>query len=144
LLGLSLVANGQTVHVGKSGWVNDYNLAQEIAERENKRMLIYFTGSDWCHPCKLLSTDLFETERFNTLASKSFVLYEADFPRHQNTISKSRSKMNRRLLNRYDVNTFPTLVIVSARGKKLGHISGYSSTRDTQYHYNLFDRVINE
>ena len=46
-------------------------------------MLIFFTGSDWCGPCKMLVEDFFESDKFKEIAEKEFVLYEADFPRNK-------------------------------------------------------------
>jgi thioredoxin-related protein len=126
-----------------SRWEKSFDEAKIIAEQQDKPILIYFTGSDWCNPCKLLVIDFFDTEQFQALADDSLVLYEADFPRHENGLSKSQRKINNRLLNRYNVTTFPTLVIINERGKRLGHIAGYSRARGTQYHYNLLKRVIN-
>ncbi|WP_335967287.1 thioredoxin family protein [Galbibacter sp. PAP.153] len=35
-------------------WLTDYPEAKAIAKQEKKNILMYFTGSDWCGPCKML------------------------------------------------------------------------------------------
>ncbi len=32
--------------------ITDWNEAKELAGKENKRILIILTGSEWCAPCK--------------------------------------------------------------------------------------------
>ena len=49
------------------GWVVDFEKAQAQAAKEGKSILMEFTGSDWCPPCKalqknVLSKDVFKTE----------------------------------------------------------------------------------
>ena len=55
-------------------WEKDYEKAVKIAKKQDKPILIFFTGSDWCGPCKMLVEDLFETNRFGKLAKDSFVI----------------------------------------------------------------------
>ena len=39
-------------------WVENYKVAIKTAEIKNKPLLIFFTGSDWCMPCKKLTPRL--------------------------------------------------------------------------------------
>ncbi|MBT8187760.1 MAG: thioredoxin family protein, partial [Croceitalea sp.] len=45
-------------------WLTDYDLAMGEALLKKKNVLVYFTGSDWCGPCKMLKKDLFATKEF--------------------------------------------------------------------------------
>ena len=38
-------------------WKTDYEEAKSVAQKENKLVLIYFTGSDWSAACKKLNKD---------------------------------------------------------------------------------------
>jgi thiol-disulfide isomerase/thioredoxin len=40
-------------------WLTDFKKAKKISQKEKKPILIYFTGSDWCPPCKMLKEDFF-------------------------------------------------------------------------------------
>ena len=44
-------------------WYQNYNQAKELAKKENKYMLMDFTGSDWCPWCKKLSKEVFKTKK---------------------------------------------------------------------------------
>jgi thioredoxin-related protein len=35
-------------------WLTDYDAALTQAEKQDKNVLLYFTGSDWCAQCKML------------------------------------------------------------------------------------------
>ena len=40
-----------------SKWLTNYDTAISKAKKQKKNVLVYFTGSDWCPPCKMLKTD---------------------------------------------------------------------------------------
>lgn len=123
-------------------WQLDYSNAQSIAAANEKPILIFFTGSDWCGPCKMLVADFFESPEFLDNVAVSFVLYEADFPRNRSLISKQQSKSNFKLQRRYGISSYPTIVVVNARGKKLGMMKGYNLLRDTKNHYSFLDAML--
>ena len=121
-------------------WLLDLDEAQAIAKKEKKPILMYFTGSDWCAPCKQLKEDFFDTEKFAEMA-ENFVLMYVDYPRRQDIITEDQRSYNKLLILKYNKEgSFPTLVMLSAKGKVKDEISGYSSIRDTQYHYAFLER----
>src|SRR5438094_121748 len=62
-------------------WLGDLESAKERAKQENKFILVYFTGSDWCPWCKKLQSEVFAQPEFVDFARAKFVMVEADFPR---------------------------------------------------------------
>ena len=48
-----------TIFASDVKWAKDYNDGISIAKKQNKPMLVYFTGSDWCKPCVKLKKDFF-------------------------------------------------------------------------------------
>ena len=62
-------------------WNENYSDALSQAKAENKPLILVFSGSDWCPPCKRLNKKIFTSEEFKSYASKNYVLYRADFPR---------------------------------------------------------------
>ena len=88
-------------------------------------MLIYFTGSDWCGPCILLDKELFHTEKFKELSDEALLLLEVDSPRNQTLLSQDKISENLYLKNKYKVRSFPTLVFVNHKGKKIAEKKGY-------------------
>src|SRR5262245_9374441 len=67
--------------LGEKLWMVDLEAAKMVAAKEGKDILMEFTGSDWCPPCKALKRKVFDTEAFQTEAPKHFVLVKLDNPR---------------------------------------------------------------
>ncbi len=74
-LTLALVFSGTTILNARSGleWYTNMEEAQQKTSEANKVVLLYFTGSDWCAPCKMLKEDFWRSDRFANMASH-FVL----------------------------------------------------------------------
>ena len=63
-------------------WKTDLNEALAAAKKENKTILVNFTGSDWCVWCKRLSDEVFSKSEFEDFAEKNLVLVKIDFPKN--------------------------------------------------------------
>ena len=133
------VAEIEVVNKIELDWVATYKEALKKSKKENKPVLMYFTGSDWCGPCKILDKDLFHTEKFKALADKDLVLLEVDIPRRTDIISADKMNENLYLQRKYKVRAFPTLMMVNHRGKKIAEKKGYVMT---EYYYPFFQSVI--
>jgi thiol:disulfide interchange protein len=48
-------------------WESNFKVALKKSKKEKKPILIYFTGSDWCGPCKVLDKKLFHSEKFKKI-----------------------------------------------------------------------------
>lgn len=105
-------------------WHTDLAKAQAKAKAENKRVLIDFTGSDWCGFCIKLHKEVFSTSEFAEYAKKNLVLVEIDFPRSKPQSAELKAA-NEKLQKEYKVRGFPTLVVLDGNGKKLGEMVGY-------------------
>ena len=110
----ALMLFGLCCLLGGSEWVGSYREAQQRALRENKKILIFFSGSDWCEPGRVLERDLFRTEAFQRLASEKYVLYNADFPKYTK-LGYGLEERNRRLASRYGISRFPAVVVVEPK-----------------------------
>lgn len=107
-------------------WPTDYAKALETAKRENKRVLLDFTGSDWCGPCIQLNKRAFSRPEFIDYAEKNLVLVEIDYPQRKKQ-SPELVKQNERLATQYGIEEkgFPTLVLLDPAGKIVRELSGY-------------------
>jgi thioredoxin-related protein len=107
-------------------WQTDYARALERAKAENKRVLLDFTGSDWCGPCKQLAHDVWKRPAFLAYADKHLVLVEVDYPQRKKQ-SAEVVKQNARLAAQYGINEkgYPTVVLLDPAGKIIREISGY-------------------
>ncbi len=120
-------------------WENTFKEALKKSKKEKKPILIYFTGSDWCGPCKVLDRKLFHTEKFKSIADKELILYEADDPRNKNIIEAKKLEVNYDLKREYKIRSFPTLVFVNHKGKMIGYKQGLILT---EYYYPFIESVI--
>jgi thioredoxin-related protein len=101
-------------------WGTDLDQALAQANKENKHVLLFFTGSDWCPPCKRMKADIYSSQVFSNFANKELILVMADFPRRpENKLSESLAKKNYVLAERFGARSFPTSVILDKKGKEL-------------------------
>ena len=109
----------------KPGWLTSYEQAQKEAQANHKLLLMDFTGSDWCGWCIMLDKEIFSKPEFKEYASKNLVLLELDFPRAKKMPAEITAQ-NERLLMKYGVQGFPTVVVFNSEGKPLGAL-GYQA-----------------
>ena len=83
-------------------WETNYQAALEQAAKENKMVLLDFTGSDWCGWCIKLKKDTFSKPEFQKLAEEKLVLVELDFPRSK-TQSAELKKQNQELAEKFGI-----------------------------------------
>jgi thioredoxin-related protein len=99
------------------GWTDDYDAALKRAAAENKLVLADFSGSDWCGWCKKLDKEVFDTEEFRKGATNEYVLLMVDTPQDQELLSEKAKKQNPKLVEKYKVRGFPTVLVLDAKGE---------------------------
>lgn len=52
---------------------------QKEAVKENKMILIHFTGSDWCASCKAFQKETMDQEEVASIIRSGFVYYKSDY-----------------------------------------------------------------
>ena len=109
-------------------WLTDFNEAREISRSENKKILLNFSGSDWCGPCIQMKKEVFETEVFRNFARENLVLVRADFPRlKKNQLEKSLKLQNESLAAKYNpYGKFPYTVLLDSDGKVIHEWDGFA------------------
>ena len=105
-------------------WRTDYATALQTAKSQNKRVLLDFTGSDWCGWCKRLEKEILSQSQFENYARENLVLLEVDFPRAKPQSPELR-KQNQELAQQYQIEGFPTIVVLNGDGQKLWQYDGY-------------------
>jgi len=109
------------------GWMTDFKAAQAQAEKEDKALLVDFTGSDWCGWCIKLVDEVFKHDEFKKGVADKYVLVELDYPRDKSKLSEATLKQNEELKNKYGIRGFPTILIMDAEGRpfaKTGYQAG--------------------
>jgi len=125
LLPLSLLAQD---------WRTNWDDAKSEAEKENKKLILVFSGSDWCIPCIKLEKEVWENSTFNEYAKDNYVLFRADFPkRKKNKLDNITQKRNDMLAAEYNPKGyFPFVVIMDSQGNVRG-LLGYEKKSPKDY-----------
>jgi thioredoxin-related protein len=107
-------------------WQTDYAKALARAKSQNKRVLLDFTGSDWCGPCIELRKRVLSRPDFSAYADKNLVLVEIDYPQRKKQ-SDELKKQNEKLSKQYGIDEkgFPTIMLLDPSGKVLREFTGY-------------------
>lgn len=107
-------------------WQTDYGKALEKAKSENKKVLLDFTGSDWCGPCIELRKRVFSLPAFRSYADKNLILVEIDYPQRKKQSAELKSQ-NEKLGKQYGIDEkgFPTVMLLDPAGKVLREFTGY-------------------
>lgn len=123
---LALAAFALQLHASGDAWTTDLPAAKATAKQQNKLVLMDFTGSDWCPPCKKLTAEVLSQKEFLDYAAKHFVLVELDFP-SKKAQSAELKAANNKLKEQFAIKGFPTLVVITPDGKELWRKVGYGS-----------------
>jgi len=103
---------------GYDGWGTDFEKALENAKLSKKHILVLFTGSDWCQPCKELKKIVFNKDMFKDFAKDNFELVVVDFP-DQFKLPESQRIQNDKLAEKFDIEGYPTVVFLTSEGKEI-------------------------
>ena len=115
-------------------WKTNFEEAKIEATKENKNILLVFSGSDWCAPCMKLENVVWKSDAFQAEATKSWVIYKADFPKKKaNQLSSELSERNNKLAEKYNKNgSFPLVVLLDKTGKIIG-MTGFKNVSAVDY-----------
>ena len=122
LLAASLVAPLSAQ--AKPGWSEDQPKALAQAKSDKKLVLMDFTGSDWCGWCIKMDKEVFDTPEFKEYAKDHLVLLELDYP-HKKALDPATKEQNDKLAKQYNIEGFPTMIVVDGDGKTLKTFGGY-------------------
>ena len=114
------------------GWSTDLEKAFAQAKKENKPVLVEFTGSDWCPPCIAMRKNVFTKKEFVDAASKKFILVELDFPNGDKAVKEKNEPMAKK----YKIEGFPTVILFNSEGKEFTRFfaSEFPKTEDFLKH----------
>ncbi len=108
--------------------------AMKIAKEKDQKIILVFSGSDWCTPCIKLENDIWSTDEFKIYAKDNYVMLKADFPRKKkNKLSEDHTRINNILAEMYNPNGyFPLVVVLDSDAKVIGNL-GYKKVSPKQY-----------
>lgn len=107
-------------------WSGNLSAALQKAKSEQRYILLYFSGSDWCIPCIRMHKEVFDNEAFRDLASRRLVLVNADFPRlKKNMPPAEQQRRNDEMAEKYNgKGVFPLTVLLDAEGRAVASWEG--------------------
>jgi protein disulfide-isomerase len=119
LLGLLICLNSLvlTAQENELTWHTNIDKAMEISKKENKPLMLFFTGSDWCGWCIRLQKEVFYKKEFVKWAKDNVVLVELDFPRKKQ-LEPTLQQQNNSLQSAFQVQGYPTVWFVNADTKE--------------------------
>ncbi|MBN8642734.1 MAG: thioredoxin family protein [Flavobacteriales bacterium] len=124
---ITALGNAQT-------WVTNIEEAKTLAAKENKTILLVFSGSDWCAPCMKLEKVVWKSEEFKQEAENKWILLRADFPKKKgNQLSAELTASNKKLAEKYNKGgNFPLVVMLDKTGKVIG-MTGFKNVTAEEY-----------
>ncbi len=131
LFALSSFGAENTESYPPEGWETNIFKAVAKAEKENKKILINFTGSDWCGYCIRLENSIFSKEEFKEYAEKELIRVFIDFPRRKE-LDEYQLNHNHALQAGFNVEGFPTIIVLEPN-MQLSLITGYQNITPQEY-----------
>lgn len=112
--------------------------AFQKAALDQKFVLLFFTGSDWCSNCLRLEKNILSQTEFVEFANENLVLLNADFPQRKK-LSPEQTVQNESLAEKYNPQgSFPTLLLINSEKTHLKYL--YYSNQDK----NEFLKMLNK
>jgi thioredoxin-related protein len=115
-------------------WQTSFEEAKSKAIKENKNIVLVFSGSDWFAPCMKFEKNVFNSNVFQTEAEKNWVIYKADFPEKKaNQLNPELTEQNKKLAEKYNQNgSFPLVLLLDKNGKASG-MTGFKNVSAEEY-----------
>jgi hypothetical protein len=102
-------------------WHTDWNAAIEEATKRHARLLVLFTGLDWSPASRQFFEEVAAEADFINAFTGEFVFVRLDFP---NRLPQSATlrEQNAKLRERFEVTTYPSLLMVTPSGVVQGRV----------------------
>lgn len=115
-------------------WENDLEKAKKEATEQNKKILLVFSGSDWCGPCIKLDKIVWQSDVFKKESEKNWILLKADFPKKKaDLLSPELTENNKKLAEKYNKGgNFPLVVLLDNNGKVIS-MTGFKNVTAEEY-----------
>ncbi len=102
----------------------DFKAVLDAAKKDRKKIFLEFSGLDWCPPCKMLHRFVVNTEKFANYANEKLHTMVLDFSRTGNPKNTKFAKQYIELAQKYSLEGFPTVIILSPDGEVIDTMVG--------------------
>ncbi|TVR86879.1 MAG: thioredoxin family protein [Saprospirales bacterium] len=108
LMAFQINAQAEDYEPAHEGWHVMLNDAYQESQQTGKPIMAYFTGSDWCPPCRRFSAAVINKPEFNEWAKDNVVLLEVDSPRRKQ-VPQEIQQQNQHLSQAFNVRGVPRI-----------------------------------
>ena len=115
-----------------AGFTDDLDAALAAAKADGKFVYACFSGSDWCGWCVRLEEEVFSKEEFLSAVTNDYHLVFIDSPNDTDLLSERAKVENPKLVDKYEIEGFPTALIFDGEGRKLAK-TGYRRGGPAKY-----------
>lgn len=128
------------------GQGSNFEEAQKQAKKEEKKILMVFSGSDWCKPCIELKNEILESAEFISFQEDRFIRLVLDFPYNKkNQLSKRQVEHNEILAERYnEKGHFPLILLLDDVGDVLAQIDYHKGLSTDAFIDELSNHIYSE
>ena len=105
-------------------WHDAFTDVLGMARNDKKLVLVAFTGSDWDSWSIKFEQEVLSTDRFAGYADQKLELARIDFL-HNSPQSEQLQQANETIRKQYNVDRFPTYILLTGEGRELGRQIGY-------------------
>lgn len=92
------------------------------AAQTGKKIMLVFSGSDWCIPCIQFNKKILTDSTFLHFAQDSLVILEADFPQRKKIASPLRTQYDSLAAAFNPRGSFPQVVLLSPEKKLMANV----------------------
>lgn len=124
-------------------WILNFETAKATATKDRKRILVLFTGTDWCGPCQEFQAQVAYHPDFLRTFSPSFVFLKINWLRNTPQ-PPAEAEQAARLRQQYGIAVYPTLLVLSADGTELTRVDtrkGRAASGTTDYFIQAIDEA---
>ncbi|CAA9373463.1 MAG: hypothetical protein AVDCRST_MAG64-127 [uncultured Phycisphaerae bacterium] len=111
----------------KLEWLESFVQASKLARKQDKLILAYFAGSDWCEWCKKLDREVLQTPMFVEWAKGNVIPLMIDYPSPDKDQPRAVAKQNEILAVNYNIAKVPTIMFLDADGEVVNR-AGYDTS----------------
>lgn len=127
-----VLAFGEGKSSTPAGFTDNLDEALASAKASGKYVYVCFSGSDWCGWCKKLESEVLSKPAFVPAVEKDYELVYIDMPQNKALLSERAKEENPKLVKKYEVRGFPTVLILDGDGKTVSQ-TGYRAGGPEKY-----------
>lgn len=104
--------------------ITDWKQAKAIAQKEDKKILVILTGTEWCAPCKKMDKGVITNAEFKKYAENNLVLFLIDIPGTVIDLDSKVYKDYKKFKKKYAAKNMPSLILTDKNGIKIKNLKG--------------------